>query len=74
MKKINTHLTQNGVLLGTDSPTNVVTPHFIGQLYIQDNNDVHIAHGLNSSDWTKLESGYSLSLSVSTYADMLSLP
>ena len=74
MKKINTHLTQNGVLLGTDSPTNVVTPHFIGQLYIQNNNDVHIAHGLNSSDWTKLQSGYSLSLSVPTYEDMLRLP
>lgn len=74
MKKINTHLTQNGVLLGTDSPTNVVTPHFIGQLYIQDNNDVHIAHGLNSSDWTKLQSGYSLNLSVPTYEDMLRLP
>lgn len=74
MNRINTHLTQNGVLVGAESPIDVVTPQFIGQHFIQDNGDVFIAYGLNSSDWTRLQSGYSLSLSVPTYEDMFNLP
>lgn len=74
MHKLNIHLTQTGVLIGRESPFNLITPQFIGQMYIQDNGYVHISHGLNSDDWTQLQSGYSLNVAVSTYEEMLRLP
>lgn len=74
MKKLNTHLTRNGVLVGNTSPVNTVTPQFIGQHYIQENGDVYIAYGVNPNQWNNLQSDKPLTLSTSTYDEMIDLP
>lgn len=39
-------------LSGADSPLNVVTPDFIGQVYVQDDGTIWQAGSLSSSSWT----------------------
>lgn len=74
MSKLNTHLTQNGVLVGSYSPVNLVTPQFIGQHFIEESGKVYVAYGLNESQWSLLQSGSTATLSVSKYEDMLNIP
>lgn len=74
MKKLNTHLTRNGVLVGNSSPIDVITPQFIGQHYIEENGNMYVAYGLNSNQWNTVQSDKPLTLSTFTYEEMIDLP
>lgn len=74
MNKLYTHLTQQGILQGKISPIDNVTPQFIGQQYIENQEKLYIANGLTSNSWHLIHSGLLLSLSVKTYNDLLNIP
>ena len=72
--KLYTHLTQEGILHGNLSPLGSITPQFIGQHYIENQERVYIANGLTSNSWHLLHSGLLLNLSVKTYKDLINIP
>lgn len=74
MDKLVTHLTQKGILQGTITPIDNVTPQFVGQHYIENQEKLYIANGLTQQSWHLIHSGSQLLLSVETYTELMNLP
>ena len=73
--KLNTHLTQNGIITGGNSPKGIVTPQYVGQIYVDEiTGEIYIAYGLHANFWNRLQTGKSLIMTLPSYKDLELLP